>query len=140
ASLAQCTGRPHLCCPAVAARRRSRISAVGRAGRNGTWRGAFLCRPDRLRAEYAITVRSDWKGCGLGYFLMTRLIEIARRRGIGELAGEVLRENEPMLQMYREPDFAVSSDLADPGVILIRTQLGEKGLPRSWASAIVHFQ
>ena len=43
----------------------------------------FFADPDQLRAEYAIAVRSDWKGRGLGYLLMTRLIGIARERGIG---------------------------------------------------------
>ena len=88
----------------------------------------FFADPDKLRAEYAIAVRSDWKGRGLGYLLMTRLINIARRRGIGELVGEVLRENEPMLQMCRELGFAVSSDLADPGVMLVRKKLAENVL------------
>jgi acetyltransferase len=85
----------------------------------------FFADPDKLRAEYAIAVRSDWKGRGLGYLLMTRLIDIARQRGIGEFVGEVLRENEPMLQMCREFGFAVSADLADPGVMRVRKQLGE---------------
>ena len=61
----------------------------------------FFADPDRRRAEYAIAVRTDWKGRGLGYLLMTRLIDIARQCGIGELVGEVLRENEPMLDMCR---------------------------------------
>jgi acetyltransferase len=67
----------------------------------------FFADPDKLRAEYAIAVRSDWKGRGLGYLLMNRLIEIARQRGIGELVGEVLHENEPMLRMCRELGFAI---------------------------------
>ena len=70
----------------------------------------FFADPDRLRAEYAIAVRSDWKGRGVGYLLMTRLIDIARQRGIGELVGEVLRENEPMLQMCRELGFAIAPE------------------------------
>ena len=61
----------------------------------------FFADPDRQRAEYAIAVRSDWKGRGVGYLLMNRLIDIARQCGIGELVGEVLRENEPMLEMCR---------------------------------------
>jgi acetyltransferase len=79
--------------------------------------------PDRLRAEYAIAVRSDWKGRGLGYLLMTRLIDIARQRGIGKLVGEVLRENVPMLQMCRELDFAIAPQPADPAVMLVRKRL-----------------
>jgi acetyltransferase len=57
----------------------------------------FLSDPDRLSAEYAVAVRSDWKSRGLGYLLMTRLIEVAREWRIGELIGDVLRENRPML-------------------------------------------
>ena len=78
---------------------------------------------DNLRAEYAIAVRSDWKGRGLGYLLMTRLIDIARQGGIGELVGEVLRENVPMLQMCRKLDFAVSPEPADFTIIVARKRL-----------------
>src|SRR5262249_22280504 len=34
--------------------------------------------PDNLRAEYAVVVRSDWKGRGLGYALMGAIIDYAR--------------------------------------------------------------
>jgi len=83
----------------------------------------FFADPDNLRAEYAIAVRSDWKGRGLGYLLMNRLIDIAGQRGIGELAGEVLRENEPMLQMCRELGFTVAPDPRDAKVMLVRKPL-----------------
>src|SRR5215831_1025821 len=85
----------------------------------------FSADPDKLRAEYAIAVRSDWKGRGVGYLLMTRIIDIAGRRGIGELVGEVLRENEPMLQMCRELGFSIAPDPSDSAVMLVR-----KGLAR----------
>jgi acetyltransferase len=78
-----------------------------------------------LRAEYAVAVRSDWKGRGVGYLLMRRLIDIARQRGIGELVGEVLRENEPMLQMCRELDFAIAPEPRDPATMLVRKKLAE---------------
>ena len=83
----------------------------------------FAADPDRLRAEYAVAVRSDWKGRGLGYLLMTRLIDVAGQQGIGELFGEVLRENEPMLQMCREFGFAVTPDPNDPSIVLVRKRL-----------------
>jgi acetyltransferase len=41
----------------------------------------FFADPDKLRAEYAIAVRSDWKGRGVGYPLMSRLIVFQHRRG-----------------------------------------------------------
>ena len=83
----------------------------------------FFADPDNLRAEYAIAVRSDWKGRGVGYVLMRRLIDVVRQRGIGELVGEVLRENEPMLQMCRELDFAIAPEPRDPAVMLVRKRL-----------------
>ena len=74
----------------------------------------FAADPDNRRAEYAVEVRSDWKGRGLGYLLMTRLIDVARRRGIGELIGEVLLENAAMLQMCRALGFTIGADPQDP--------------------------
>ncbi len=87
----------------------------------------FFADPDNLRAEYAIAVRSDWKGRGVGYLLMERLIDLARRRGIGELVGEVLRENAPMLRMCRELGFITAPQPADPAIMLVRKKLAENG-------------
>ena len=85
----------------------------------------FFADPDNLRAEYAIAVRSDWQGHGVGFVLMQRLIEVARQRGIGELVGEVLRENEGMLRMCHELGFATAPDPGDAAVVLVRKQLRE---------------
>ena len=81
--------------------------------------------PDKLRAEFAIAVRSDWKRRGVGYLLMTCLIDIARRGGIGEFVAEVLRENEPMLQMCRKLGFAIVPEPTDLAIILARKRLAE---------------
>jgi acetyltransferase len=88
----------------------------------------FFADPDKRRAEYAIAVRSDWKGRGLGYLLMTRLIDIARQRGIRKLVGEVLRENAPMLNMCRELGFVVTTEPGDPAVAMVSKTLVENGL------------
>jgi acetyltransferase len=85
----------------------------------------YFADPDRQSAEYAVTVRSDRKGSGLGYLLMNRLIAVARQRGIGELVGDVLRENEPMLRMCRELGFTIATQPADPSVMVVRKRLGE---------------
>jgi acetyltransferase len=83
----------------------------------------FFADPDNRRAEYAIAVRSDWQGRGVGYLLMNRLIDIARRRGIGELIGEVLRENEAMLHMCREFGFTVAAAPGDPALVTVTKAL-----------------
>ena len=77
----------------------------------------YSADPDRRSAEFAIAVRSDWQGRGVGYLLMNRLIEIAGAAGIGELVGEVLHENRTMLAMCRELGFHLAADSADPTLV-----------------------
>jgi acetyltransferase len=95
------------------------------AEQNGVALGAarFFADPDNRQAEYAIAVRSDWQGRGIGHLLMSRLIEIARERGIGEFVGEVLRENTPMLEMCRELGFRLAMPPDDPALVLVRKAL-----------------
>lgn len=58
--------------------------------------------PDFASAEYAIIVRSDVQGRGLGRALLQKLLFYARGRGARCVWGEVLAENENMLKMARE--------------------------------------
>jgi acetyltransferase len=83
----------------------------------------YFADPDRLTAEYAIAVRSDWHGRGVGYLLMRRLIAVARQAGIGELVGEVLHENHTMLAMCRELGFRVATASADPSLVRVTMRL-----------------
>ncbi len=71
---------------------------------------------DYDRGEYAILVRSDLKGRGLGWLLMQLLIEYARAEGIRTIEGQVLSENTTMLRMCKELGFAISHDPEDPAV------------------------
>jgi acetyltransferase len=86
----------------------------------------YFADPDRQSAEYAVAVRSDSKGRGIGYLLMTRLIEIARQCGIGELNGEVLRENGPMLEMCRALGFAIAPEATDAAIMAVRKRLADE--------------
>jgi len=85
----------------------------------------YAADPDRLRAEYAVAVRSDWKGRGVGYVLMTRLVDVARQAGIGELFGDVLHENRPMLDMCRTLGFTVMPNANDASLSVVRKRLDE---------------
>jgi acetyltransferase len=58
--------------------------------------------PDNTTAEYAILVRSDFHGHGLGYALMQEMLSYAKTRGLVSVFGEVLSENRRMLDMARE--------------------------------------
>lgn len=57
----------------------------------------MVADPDHRTAEYALIVRSDLAGQGLGTALMTLLVDYARADGIERLEGPVLRENRGML-------------------------------------------
>ena len=83
----------------------------------------FAADPDNRRAEYAIGVRSDWQGRGLGVLLMRRIIEVATARGIRELIGDVLHENQAMLQLCRALGFELTSFPEDPEIIRVKKTL-----------------
>jgi len=63
--------------------------------------------PDKEKAEFAIMVRSDMKGTGLGYRLMQQMIDYARESGFQQVFADVLRENHAMREMAKEFGFAV---------------------------------
>jgi acetyltransferase len=69
--------------------------------------------------EFAILVRSDLKGRGLGWLLMQMIIEYARTEGIGTIEGQVLRENTSMLAMCRELGFQIAADPDDVGICVV---------------------
>ena len=75
--------------------------------------------PDFETAEYAILVRSDLKGHGLGWLLMELIIEYARAEGLSSIRGQVLRENVTMLDMCRKLGFRIATDPQDPSIVVV---------------------
>ncbi|HML08350.1 MAG TPA: bifunctional acetate--CoA ligase family protein/GNAT family N-acetyltransferase [Xanthobacteraceae bacterium] len=69
--------------------------------------------------EYAILVRSDLKGRGLGWQLMQLMIEYARAEGIHSIRGQVLQENTTMLDMCRELGFQIAPDHQEPATVVV---------------------
>ncbi len=74
----------------------------------------IIADPDNEAAEYAVMVRSDMKGRGLGYRLMNEILAYARQRGLRRIFGDVLRENLPMLHLAQELGFTVRAGEDDP--------------------------
>ncbi|HWE73424.1 MAG TPA: GNAT family N-acetyltransferase [Stellaceae bacterium] len=92
------------------------IVLVAEAVKTSEMLGAAVSRAtaDRRDAEFAIIVRSDWKGRGVGWMLMQQLVDSVRGSGVGSLSGSVLRGNTTLLQFCRELDFALSDRADDP--------------------------
>ncbi|MGI9502584.1 MAG: GNAT family N-acetyltransferase, partial [Geminicoccaceae bacterium] len=79
--------------------------------------------PDNERAEYAIIIGRELTGQGLGRLMMERLIAYAKKRGIGELYGEVLRRNMPMLSLCEKLGFTEKAVPDDPTVVHVSLNL-----------------
>jgi RimJ/RimL family protein N-acetyltransferase len=80
--------------------------------------------PTREAGEYAVLLRSDLKGRGLGWALMQLIIEYAKFAGLNRIYGEILEENSVMLKMCRELGFTVATDAEDRGVCNVTLALG----------------
>jgi acetyltransferase len=60
---------------------------------------------DNVSAEFAILVRSDMKGRGLGSLLLGKLIRYCKARGIRQIVGDVLAQNVRMLELAAASGF-----------------------------------
>ena len=72
-------------------------------------------------AEFDIMVRTDLKGHGVGFQLMSDILTKARERGLKRIVGYVLWENRPMLQMASELGF--TTEHIEPGAVRITALL-----------------
>jgi acetyltransferase len=79
--------------------------------------------PDGQTAEFWVTVLSGAQGHGLGHLLMSRIIAYARTRGIGDIHGKVLRENQGMLSLCHDLGFSQTELEGQPGVVEVRLTL-----------------
>jgi acetyltransferase len=73
--------------------------------------------------EYAILLRSDLKGRGLGWVLMQLIIEYARSEGLKVISGDVLHENTIMLEMCRQLGFEIKADPVEHGLCDVKLVL-----------------
>lgn len=62
--------------------------------------GRYCIRPDGTSAEVAFVVREDRRHLGMATVLMKMLLGIAASRGLKTLDAQVLRENQPMLEIF----------------------------------------
>lgn len=84
--------------------------------------GRYALEPGADAAEVAFTVHDDLQGRGIGSFLLRRLIEIARSKGIRDFVGYVLPSNVRMLNVFMKSGLVVDSKLVE-GTWTVRLHL-----------------
>jgi len=74
-------------------------------------------------AEFAIVVADSWQGRGIGNRLLAKLIDVARRRAVERLSGDILAINRPMLGLVRKLGFTLERN-EDPTLTRASLELG----------------
>ncbi|MFK7792249.1 MAG: bifunctional acetate--CoA ligase family protein/GNAT family N-acetyltransferase [Devosiaceae bacterium] len=80
---------------------------------------------ERESGEYAILLRSDLKGQGLGWLLMQLVIEYGQAERFQTIEGQVLAENTTMLSMCKALGFTVSRDRDEPEIMHAKLVLAD---------------
>ncbi|MEZ8106001.1 bifunctional acetate--CoA ligase family protein/GNAT family N-acetyltransferase [Vibrio cortegadensis] len=72
-----------------------------------------LINPDNTDAEFAILIRSDLKGIGLGKLLMTKIITYCESKGTGQISGMTMPTNRGMLMLAQKLGFELDVHFED---------------------------
>lgn len=88
---------------------RARIGAVARA----------IIDDGRRDAEFAIIVGREIGGFGLGAYLLQRIAEWSRKKGMRTLYGDVMVENQRMLRLARRMGFQFRMHPIEPQIVRI---------------------
>lgn len=83
----------------------------------------YSASADGSACECAVHVLDEWRHKGLGTLLMTRLIEVARRRGIDRMWSVETVENLEMADLARHLGFKRTQDAGDGSRITYELQM-----------------
>lgn len=81
-----------------------------------------LMDPDNQIAEFAVVVRSDLKGLGLGKILMQAAIDYCKQQKVALIEGLTLMENTGMIGLAKHLGFNVKRDFEE-GTVIMRMPL-----------------
>ncbi len=87
-----------------------------------------LSDPDNTDAEFAVLVRSDLKGLGLGRQLLMKMISYARAQGLARLTGITMPNNRGMVTLAQKLGFKVDVQI-DEGIVNLTLPLQDGAAP-----------
>jgi len=87
-----------------------------------------IADPDNVEAEFAVIVRSDLKGHGLGDLLMAKILRYLAHAGTQRVIGDVLHENRPMRDLAERLGFRVDTARSDDFALRYRLELAAAGV------------
>jgi acetyltransferase len=79
----------------------------------------YITNPDQTSCEFSLVVADDFSSKGLGSRLMDSIMDVARERGLTEIVGLVLTNNDGMLRLMRGLGFTVKPYPDDPDFRLV---------------------
>lgn len=82
---------------------------------------------DHHIGEFAILVRTDWQGRGLGKALMRAIIAHAVNEGFAVIFGAVIADNIRMIALCRTLGFALTQPEDEPDIVHVRLALPPSG-------------
>jgi acetyltransferase len=78
--------------------------------------------PDNISAEFAVVIRDNLQGEGLGRMLMQKMIDYCRQRGTLEISGTTMPSNKGMQKLAKKLGFAnrfnVEEDVVEMRMLL----------------------
>ena len=96
---------------------------------NGDTVGVSRLVRDGEEGEFAVIVQPDMKGRGLARKLMGRLVDWGRAQGMAAVVGQVMADNQPMLQFVRRLGFTLRRVPDDPELVEARLRLDAPAAP-----------
>ncbi|CNK94805.1 putative acetyltransferase [Yersinia mollaretii] len=78
--------------------------------------------PDNIDAEFAVLVRSDLKGLGLGRLLLEKMIQYTRSHGLTRLTAITMPNNRGMIGLAKKLGFSIDVQMED-GIVNLELTL-----------------
>ncbi len=79
----------------------------------------YITNPDQNSCAFSLVLDDAYGGQGLGTRLMLSIMEVAREKGLQEIIGLVLTQNNGMLKLMRSLGFEVKAYPEDPDFRLV---------------------